>query len=814
MDVVGRYVAILLAVILITLFPLQYFAIAEYEMIDNAVNAIAADFTDTARHQGCITRDSYEDFMKKLDHTGAYDITIEVAHPVTGKEVSEASFRNVRNDILKINTMQTSSKNVAEVQLLSAHLHTDDCYNGVKHVHTGNSTSGGGCYGTYNSGSACNLPIYYDRQSAGQLSFPCSACGIGTCKGYYIDDIYLCGKQHITSVTVSFYWVCQNCGVNFRLGQGSVPTACRNTIAGYYSLNCGKTAGLYYNGNTLVQPICDQVVTSITPMNSSQTVKMGEMIDTTVTANFLDGHSGIVTCASNFNPSILGNQIVTLTYSGLVGNAKTTGATTCTVNITVEELKHLTGITITPTEQSVRRYVQPPFTVRAFYDDESSDIVAGYILSGFDASRLGIQNVTVLYTENSITTSADAMLSVRNMVKTCPICGSEYELDENDQDNGCPVCNSTLTGIIATPEYMTVSIGDSLPIMVEATYLSGGRVTVIEWISDYNPNLLGYQEVTITYQDMQTFISVYVKDNKKTCPECGEEYLLNEDGFDPGCPSCKLFVVSIHASPDQITIQKLQPLPITVIATFRDGHTEEVTDWSTDLSAGATGTFDVTVYYKTVKDYITVTVLGDDIIQCPYCSLSYSFYEHPEGCPVCYYTLTGIEASLRDGGTTVLRNSQPNIELTLIFQDTHMQLVYSGWTVEGYHPDLLGVQTIKVIYQGFSSLLTIEVIEGPKKKTCPNGHEYYLNDDGSDPGCPYCLFEKEKDNAILYFDITYTNEILESICRDGKYTLKNGDYLTITVTPRHSSFRAILSKISFGINSDIKRTYTFGGEVI
>lgn len=29
----------------------------------------------------------------------------------------------------------------------STHIHTDSCYNGTKHVHTGSSSSGGGCYG-------------------------------------------------------------------------------------------------------------------------------------------------------------------------------------------------------------------------------------------------------------------------------------------------------------------------------------------------------------------------------------------------------------------------------------------------------------------------------------------------------------------------------------------------------------------------------------------------------------------------------------------------------------------------------------------
>lgn len=38
--------------------------------------------------------------------------------------------------------------------------------------------------------------------------------------------------------------------------------------------------------------------------------------------------------------------------------------------------------------------------------------------------------------------------------------------------------------------------------------------------------------------------------------------------------------------------------------------------------------------------------------------------------------------------------------------------------------------------QTFTASIQVNVI--PKKKTCSNGHNYWLNDDGSDTGCPYC----------------------------------------------------------------------------
>jgi hypothetical protein len=58
----------------------------------------------------------------------------------------------------------------------AAHVHNDDCYNGTQHVHTGNSSSGGGCYGTYQSGSRCGSSLYYWETHSQPLSFKCSSC--------------------------------------------------------------------------------------------------------------------------------------------------------------------------------------------------------------------------------------------------------------------------------------------------------------------------------------------------------------------------------------------------------------------------------------------------------------------------------------------------------------------------------------------------------------------------------------------------------------------------------------------------------------
>jgi hypothetical protein len=89
-----------------------------------------------------------------------------------------------------------------------------------------------------------------------------------------------------------------------------------------------------------------------------------------------------------------------------------------------------------------------------------------------------------------------------------------------------------------------------------------------------------------------------------------------------------------------------------------------------------------------------------------------------------------------------------------------------------------------------------------------------MNEDGTDPGCPYCANESEKDNAIFLLDITYRNEIIEALYSTGIFYLEEGDYLTVTITPKEGSLRSNIKNMFFGTNRDIKgKSFTYGGEV-
>jgi uncharacterized Zn-finger protein len=1010
MSSFGRFAAILITIVMVILLAVLYISQGQGEMIDSYAYSRVAEFTDTARHQGYISRDMYEDLINDLDQTGElYDLSIETAHPVSGKEVTENTLGDQTPDLKTVNTSFTDlSDEKSEltgntISLLAAHMHTDACYDGtlhshnsncytsypVYHSHTGNSSSGGGCYGspnyhTHTSGCYTTSPCGGSISHSVRNSFEtyCSRCGKNVTATNYNQSCSKCGWSSTGGTVFS-------CGhMNTLLSSCSrsidrLTCTISTTVPVSYSLNCGKTtstveyynnyltcgktAGAYYNGNTLVSPICNTVVVSITATNPSQSIIEGGTIVTTATAAYLDGHTGTVSCtASGFNGNTIGNQTVTLTYNGLVGNAKTTGTRTCMINVTVlankipmsltvvpssssvyngseptytvavtysdnttktlisgqytktgwslgpgtktvvfsytensktvtksvtitvlpnvsslsvtpsastvyngaepsytvvvtyennstktlgssqytktgwssgagiktvtfsytensvtvtksisiTVLPNLTGITVTPSVQSITRYTNPSLTVRVYYENNTNKVILnGYTVSGLNVNNLGTQTVTISYKENGITKSATATVTVVNLTKVCPVCGTTYNLDANDKDNGCPNCKSAIIGINAAPSIVSINKGEALPITVTALYRNGSTAQIAGWVCDYDPSYVGIQSAIVSYQGFQSYLTIEIK-LQKTCPICGFLYSLHRDGTDPGCPLCSTQVVSINVVEDRVTIEKNQPLPITVNATYKDGHTAAVTDWTTDLIGDVSGTYDAAIYYKSAMDHVQVTILDAGRVTCPYCDLVYIYSEHPEGCPVCFRTLVGIEASLRNGGTQVILGSELNLQIVLIFKDTHRERTYNGWTAIGYNANQIGLQTITVQYQGLSTALTIEVISNRYIVTCPKGHQYYLNEDGSDPGCPICSGTSENDDAVFYFNNTYMNDIIDELYTTGIFYLQKGDYLTVTVSVREKSLRDKINRM-FGRIDDMidKKKYVYGGEV-
>jgi hypothetical protein len=150
----------------------------------------------------------------------------------------------------------------------------------------------------------------------------------------------------------------------------------------------------------------------------------------------------------------------------------------------------------------------------------------------------------------------------------------------------------------------------------------------------------------------------------------------------------------------------------------------------------------------------------------------------------------------------------------LIFLDTHREITDTGYSIEGYDPYKIGMQTITVKYDVFSCLLELEIVDSLISIVCPNGHVYYPNEDGSDPGCPYCVIA-EVYEVVYYYDITYTYEILDVLYSSGTYYFGHNNYLNISITKKELS---LLKKMQrFSVKTVLlgrRKRFHYGGKVL
>lgn len=849
MDSLSRGITIILVGVLLFILPLQYIN-DNYEFIAHKYTSEkTSEFTDSIRQQGYLTSEMYGNYVNELNATGElYNIEIEVASTVVGSEKSFSSENkgimiNQKEDtkakaiFLGGNERNTSDKsdlnlssNINKLLPLATHSHTDACYNGTKHSHTGSSSSGGGCYGAVSSeqvwvSHSHSSSCYISKNVSCKGSITWSSAG----SGYYYCEY--CKKNVLVT---AYQGSCNSCGgwggtTDARsCPHGSSPSSypCSRTTTEkelvctlgsgywstsyYYSINCGKTVGNYYNGSTLVNPNCANVVLSISPTKLNQTVILGENIVTTANATYLDGHTGTVVCNNNYKKEI-GTQTVTLSYTGLIGNAKSTSTLTSTITVITKPNVFPTSIIVTPSSFEVYNGNEPTYNVVIGYSDNTSKSnTNGYVKTGFTKGA-GTKEVLFSYTENEKTVTTFITIIVKRNLKVCTY-GHTYELDDNDVDKGCQTCKEYLLSLSVAPKIIQISKGEDLKskVTVIGTYLDGHTEEIKDWTSDFNPNKSGMQFVEIAYKNLYTLITVEVID-KIICGVCGSEYDALEDGTDPGCPVCKEEIVSITATPKSITVPVGTDMNIKVIATFKDGHTAEVENWSSNFDTYREGKQLVTIFYNKFTTTVTVTVMGSTTI-CPVCNTEYSWKENPYGCPVCSITIESIEAYHKNESSLVTYGSNLSIYVILNYLDGHKEIAATGWAIEGYNPTQLGEQTVIVRYGIHSTSLKVTVINNLEKVTCPNGHVYYLNDDGSDPGCPYCM-NTDLDKGTEYITILFTKDILQELELNNKIIFNKGDYITVKTITRELGDKKNFLKTLYNLDRN-KNEVIYGGRIL
>ena len=422
---------------------------------------------------------------------------------------------------------------------------------------------------------------------------------------------------------------------------------------------------------------------------------------------------------SGYDKNTLGNQTITINESGK----------TVTYQITVVA-KNLAGIAITtpPTQTTYiegKAFNNAGMAVTAYYNNGTNAVITGYAVDK-TILVLGDTGVTVSYTENGVTKTAETPVSVSA---------------------------KTLTGITITSPptktaYMEGESFDKSGMVVRANYDNDTGETVTSYIVSTAPLAVEQTSVTVTYLDKTASVPVSVR-------------------------AKALSGIAVTTLPAKLVYLEGQPLDTdggVITLTYDNGFTEPkaitsgmVTGYNANQSGqqtitvtegGKTTTFTVTVNAKTITGIAmksppakTVYIEGQDlvlsgaVITVTYDNGTAADVNVTAGMIGDYNKNTvGLQAvTVTCGGKTttfavtvnakaltdVSLNSDSakklylegsdfsleNLILTVAYDNGAAETVtVTPVMVSGYDKDVVGEQTITVAYGGFAKTYTVTVV--------------------------------------------------------------------------------------------------------
>ncbi len=501
MEKIWTYlIDVFIALLVIFVSVAIYFGLRTETVMKTIGTGITDEFIEEVKRNGSISVADYEGYLGELFFTDSlYELEFEHVHTVsepeyrfrTIEEIIEAQnaaytgeniyhYHEVETEVpvvddpdnsgsLNTDTNESILARAVNTPASPSHVHTDACFNGTKHIHTGNSTSGGGCYGQSNpSTRICGST---DWIAYPMVIWSCSKCpySVAYIPGYNGNTSHGYNNEtHVGTMSPSGstdHWRCGTCGDG---GYSSKPTgACTNMIsAPAYSLNCGKTEGAYYIGNVRVYEACGLQVVSITPTNPVQTVATGDPLITTVVAIYRDGSTKTVVCTASFSTAtVINDQTVLLTYTYSINGIEY--SVSCTIKVTVvpRTAVCINGHTYNRKEDGsdpgcpycrewIRslRIIYPQtstmtitlgttlqdngVTLLATYLDGHTETVATGYVDNLDTGYLGTKPVTIGYKGKTV----QLMVTTICIKMVCDICGFEYNLYPDGTNPGCPRC--------------------------------------------------------------------------------------------------------------------------------------------------------------------------------------------------------------------------------------------------------------------------------------------------------------------------------------------------------------------------------------
>ena len=486
----------------------------------------------------------------------------------------------------------------------------------------------------------------------------------------------------------------------------------------------------------------------------------------------------------------------------------------------IEKKREIKGIQANLYAVSVPRYSPFPLdSITILYTNGEEKMIEDlWTIMNYHSDCLGEQTVQIIYEEEGLSYSTYEKIQVTPAIRICELCECEYEEEETGFDLGCPVCKTCIVGIEACNNAMELEYMEEPEISIIVTYRDGHTEFVSEGVtSDYRIGEIGIQFVTVSYQGFTDCIMVNVR-KKKYCSYCKKEFEIAADGIDL-CDDCRGKIISIEVSLNkQILDYGEEELDLIVFANFLDGTRKQVEEYQTTYNPTREGTQEIIVQYGGKTATCTIEVKKVQKLHiCDKCGYLYDELKEGENCPKCKKIMTKIRANLINHSQKVNEGDALKLMVVGYYMDGHAEVINQGYEVSGFSPFKKGFQNVLVSYREFTCELVVEVISNQNVNQCDYGHQYFVNGDGQENLCPYCIQVKTDgtERILSYVNLTETAKVVDTLYSEGEYVLAKEDYIHLSIKMKRkiTSLQKLFGWLKFGEEWNTY-TYTYGGKVL
>jgi len=504
-----------------------------------------------------------------------------------------------------------------------------------------------------------------------------------------------------------------------------------------------QTVTVTYAGKTKTFDITvTDNVNSIKVNNAPSTSDYGKDLDltqTTITVVKDSNPAGITIpvtkeMISNFNKNTLGAQQVTVTYAGK----------TDTFDVTVND--YVVDFVLTAPSKTSYEYGEELdlsdaviTKVTASGDNTQTIPVENSMVTGYDSHKLGAQTITVTYAGKTKTFGIEVKDSIKSIeITTTP--KTSYKYGENLDITGGKIKVTRSSG--TTTQNITSSM-----------------------VSGYNPNKLGAQTVTVTYQGKATTYTVnvedYVKDIKITKPE-KLVYNLNEKldltgakvsvemasgairetvpmsenmitGFDTTKVGAKNLVVTYAGKTANFGINVVDPLAkvkihaLPIKTNYKYGEKMDLTGGSIEAIRNS-GAKEIIPMEESMISGFTTNKLGQILVNVNYQGMKDSFYINVEDYEKETKLVPPTKKDYEYGESLDLTNGSIK---TIMASGKEKQVKLDPSMVSGFDNKKTGTQTLTVNYGEFTQIFDITLkdsLGGIALNSAPNKTKYNEGD--------------------------------------------------------------------------------------